>query len=425
MNITRIEAANYKSFDLLDVELRPLNLLVGANASGKSNVLSAIRLLKNTAAHGLDNALSIAGGVEYVRNTAISAGANMRIAVSYGHPIRQVENISRSLTIGVRSLKATYEFSLAFPTAGRAYKIASDKLSLAFEIMRLERNEERKLHEKEHIGDVQVTAEIRSGKVHVHREPSTPDLRKAFNHLAPFEKASIPFPKRSLLIESPYFHILNYFTNPFDEIGMYDFDPRLSKKAASITGRTDLDEDGANLSIVLRRIIESPRQKRKFMNLLSDLLPFVSDLHVMKFADRSYLFTVRERFQQKVPRLPGTFVSDGTIHIAAIIAALYFTPKDVIIIEEPERNLHPQLISRLLQMFTEVSAKKQLLLTTHNPEVVRHAEHADLMLVSRSQEGFSRLSRPSDMEQLKSFLTADMGMEELFVQNFLGLASNA
>src|SRR3989337_765187 len=170
MRITRVEATNYKSFDKLDIELRPLNLLIGANASGKSNLVSLIRLLKNVSSHGLDNALSMAGGVEYVRNTSIATATDMSVALSYTHPIQHVPNISRSLTIGIKSLDARYHFAIAFPSARRGYKVASDELTITYRIMRLERTEERKTREVEHLGDVRVLVAVRNGKIHFEKE---------------------------------------------------------------------------------------------------------------------------------------------------------------------------------------------------------------------------------------------------------------
>ena len=65
MTISKIRIANFKSFADLTVELNEFNLLVGANASGKSNFVQAFKFLSDIAKNGLEDAISLQGGVEY------------------------------------------------------------------------------------------------------------------------------------------------------------------------------------------------------------------------------------------------------------------------------------------------------------------------------------------------------------------------
>ena len=61
----------------------------------------------------------------------------------------------------------------------------------------------------------------------------------------------------------------------------------------------------------------------------------------------------------------------------------------------------------------------QIIVTTHNPEVVKYAGVDNLLLVSRGRDGFSRIYRPLEKDEIKIFLENDLGIEELFVQNLL------
>ena len=47
------------------------------------------------------------------------------------------------------------------------------------------------------------------------------------------------------------------------DVAIYDFDPKLPKKTTPITGKAELEEDGSNLAIVLKRIMENEPAKRK------------------------------------------------------------------------------------------------------------------------------------------------------------------
>lgn len=226
-------------------------------------------------------------------------------------------------------------------------------------------------------------------------------------------------PEHTLLLETPYF-LIPPLEGIFSEISIYDFDPKLPKKATPITGKAELEEDGNNLSIILKNITENIERRRKLLNLVKDLLPFVENLDVEKFADKSLLFKLKESYF-KTQYLPASLISDGTINMTALIVALYFEEKPFVIIEEPERNIHPSLISKVVEMMRDASQtqKKQIVVTTHNPEFVKYAGLENILLVSRNEDGFSTVSRPADKEEVKTFLKNDIGIEELYIQNLL------
>ena len=69
----------------------------------------------------------------------------------------------------------------------------------------------------------------------------------------------------------------------------------------------------------------------------------------------------------------------------------------------------------------DASKNKQIIVTTHNPEVVKHTDLDDLLLVTRDKDGFSEVYRPAQKKEIKTFLKNDLGIEELYVQNLLGM----
>jgi len=71
MTIKKIKVSNFKSFKNLEVDLDKLNVFIGANAAGKSGFVQIFDFLRNIYRHGLDNAVSMNGGVEYLRNINI------------------------------------------------------------------------------------------------------------------------------------------------------------------------------------------------------------------------------------------------------------------------------------------------------------------------------------------------------------------
>ena len=125
--------------------------------------------------------------------------------------------------------------------------------------------------------------------------------------------------------------------------------------------------------------------------MLSYCLPFLKDLDVEMLSDRSFLFNIRESYF-KDKNLPSPLLSDGTINIICLVLALYFETNELIIIEEPERDVHPALIPKLVEMIKDASEDRQIIITTHNPEMIRDVE-TDIVTVSRNDKGFSIIER--------------------------------
>jgi len=417
MSIKRIEAKNFKSFKELKIDLGKFNVVIGANASGKSNFVHIFKFLRDAKNSGLDNAISMQGGVEYLRNMNIGASEPLSIKVVSDKEFGWLGRRTKTGLIGIRTYETIYEFALRFNKRGSGFRIVKDELIQKCKFIRLERKE-RKIEEKEILGEGEIIVSRGNGRV-------KPDLN--IPPKVPLKKEDIfpPFlreeklPKHTLLLETPYFFI-SPLEDIFSETSIYDFDPKLPKKATPITGKAELEEDGSNLSIILKNITENREKRRKLFNLVKDLLPFVEDVDVEKFADKSLLFKLKESYF-KTQYLPASLISDGTINMTALIVALYFEKKPFIIIEEPERNIHPSLISKVVEMMKDASKtqEKQIVVTTHNPEFVKYAGLENILLVSRNEEGFSTVSRPADKEEVRTFLKNNIGIEELYIQNLL------
>jgi len=417
MAIKKMRITNFKSFKELEVEFGKFNVLIGANASGKSNFIQVFKFLRDIINSGLDNAISMQGGVEYLRNIRIGPSENFSVNIISDQGFGFGGKTKKGF-IGTKVYEVTYEFALNFKEKF-GFEIIKDRSTHKCHFVRLE-EQKGKVIEKENLGEGEIIFFRADGKVKIDLNKPKEVPIEADDILPPFLREG-ELPPHTLLLEIPFFFVPP-FVSPlkklFSDISIYDFDPKLPKKAIPITGKTELEEDGNNLSIVLKNIVEDSREKRKLFNLLKELLPFVYDLDVEKFADKSLLFKLQEEYFEK-EYLPASLISDGTINITALIIALYFDKKLLTIIEEPERNIHPYLISKVVNMMKDASTQKQIIVTTHNPEIVKHASLENILLVSRNREGFSVISRPADKEEVRTFLKNEIGIEELYVQSLL------
>lgn len=418
MIISKIRVTNFKSFKELEVELDKFNVLIGANASGKSNFIQIFQFLKDVISSGLDNAISMQGGLKYLRNINIGPSKIFSVDVVSDQKFEIPVIMKEKSPIEIEIYRTVYRFAMKFKRGRPGFEIIKDVLMYKCKFVRKLKEQKKKVKKEEFEGEIIISCVNGKLKIDLNKPAEVPI--KVDDIFPPFIMEEKVAPN-TLLLEAPIF--LWYPFLPLrmilKNVSIYNFDPKLSKKASLITGRAELEADGSNLSIILKNILKYPTRKRKLFNLVNDLLPFVDRLDVKKLEDTSLLFKLRENYGKK-QYLLAPFISDGTINITALIIALYFEKKPLTIIEEPERNIHPYLISKVVDMMKDASREKQIIVTTHNPEIVKHAGLKNILFISRDKEGFSTISRPANKEEVKTFLKNEIGIEELFVQNLLG-----
>ena len=85
MFITSLRLHHWRNFrGPVDLRLRRRAFLIGPNASGKSNVLDALRFLRDTAGHGLKEAVRLRGGMGEIRTLQARTPAGLKVAVDVG-----------------------------------------------------------------------------------------------------------------------------------------------------------------------------------------------------------------------------------------------------------------------------------------------------------------------------------------------------
>ena len=322
-----------------------------------------------------------------------------------------VRQLDESTFMQIKEIRYSFEISLKPKTSD--FNIIKENLTCQYTFFNYERKKES-LEIKEKIGTGQFALFRKNGQIEIDRKK--PDSVKfEEDNIWPIFLDKEAFPIQ-LILGLPIFAFLA--GSALENITIYNFDPKLSKRAVAITGRAVLEANGENLAIVLKNILENKKKRKKLYNLVQDLLPFVDALDVDRLTDKSLLFNLKESYFKK--QLPASFLSDGTINLVALIIALYFQNNDLTIIEEPERCIHPHLISKIVEMMKDAPPEKQIIITTHSPEVIKHAGIENIFFISRNRKGYSDISRPSEAETVKIFLENDMGIDQLYIDNLLG-----
>ena len=331
--ITKLKVSNFKTFDNLEIDLSKLNVIIGANASGKSNFIEIFRFLRDIVNHGLDNAISIQGGSDHITN--ISIGKQKDLSIEF------VSNVEHGYAppkknIGIKTKQLEYKFSIGFKDEAK-YEIKEDKLKLKCEVFKLKKDKE-KLKEEGKLGTIGIEYSRENGTIIskiVNPSKLTIDKDDIISPILRNKDFISKIIPNSLIIQYCPFLIpfgINLFRN---DVGIYDFDVKIPKEAAPITGKMELESDGNNLAIVLKRIRDNEKERKQFLNLLNDNLDFIEDWNVNRLADKSMLFEIKEKYFKN--NLPSISLSDGTINITALIIALFFEKISFVIIEEPEK----------------------------------------------------------------------------------------
>lgn len=223
-----------------------------------------------------------------------------------------------------------------------------------------------------------------------------------------------------LILNSPLSSIPINWGNYFKEMSFHDFDPKFCKMAYG-NGNVNLTEYGDNLSLVIENILIDEDDKRKFINLVSSLLPYVKSVDVDNIKNEYRIFKLYEKYDETPVFAP--FTLDGSANILALISALYFSNSDIIVIEEPERNIHPSLFIKLVNMMKEITNRdKQIIMTTHSPEILDYCDLEDIQLISRNQKGFSNISQPKNNKDVVEFVE-ELSIGHIFLNNYLGLGN--
>ena len=416
MRVTKLSLHNFKSFQDVTIPFRPFNVVIGANASGKSNLVQAFQFLKDIADHGLENAVSLQGGVEFLRNMEAGPDETVRISIELeyseeGLPSRYMEGFLASPDCIANPKRTKYTLELKSPSRGYGLEIAHEELCQRIEVVDLAPTDA-----PEPRGEGNVTISRRKDKVELISDANIESLfDNAFLFLTPRMKIEIG----TSIFEKPILSgLARGLASSISGVSIYDLDSRLPKIGMPRTGKADLESDGSNLAIVVKDILRDKEKSRSFHNLVGYLLPHVKRVSVEEFAFNSLMMSFRESYAPDRD-IPATFISDGTIGMTAALVAFAFEGNHMTILEEPDRNIHPRLISGVTSLMKDVSRRSQILITTHNPEFVRLAGIENLILLSRDNKGFSKVTRPAESDIVKTFLSDEIGIDDLFVDDFL------
>ena len=404
MYVSKIRVKNFKTFDDVCLDLNKFNVLIGACGSGKTNFIQVFEFL-NDISYDFHDAIKKHGG-GYVKNFNLLEN-NLESCLEV-----KFSNIDKSIRLGS-------DKDILFSFNNVDYEICfnfyENECKVQNEIVKLICDVEYGINQK--IEGNEIIIKNNNGEIKVEFLKDLDGLE--ISEIIPetlsdivsqnFKKGNTP------IINSALATIPIKWGDFFKNILSYDFDPKICKNI-NTTGNEKLTKYGENLPAVLKNILNDKNDKKEFLIYYTNMLPYIKEVSVEKVLDEERIFMIVEKYNDV--KIPAPFISDGTSTIMAILIALYFQDGEIILIEEPERHIHPSLIKQLILMMESVG--KQVIITTHSPELLKYSELGDILFISRDGNGFSDIKRIIDNDLVKPFIE-ELGVDSVFVNDYLGI----
>lgn len=356
------------------IELQPLNVLIGTNASGKSNLIEAMGVLKATTTDLLAPIRQGGGISEFLWKG------------EKGIPTAKIEAI---LDYPERTIPLRYQIS--FTTAGQRLEVVDEAI---------EDRAPRNSSESEPFFYYRYSDR---GRPVINVIQDNEQQPRTLRNL----RREDIIPDQSILSQRKdpeLYPELSYLGNKFADIGLYrnwqTGRDAVSRKAQ----QTDLPEhplleDGGNLGLVLNNL-QYQLGSRLIIEKLQLFYDAAEELSIKIYGGTVQIF-IRET--GLIQPIPATRLSDGTLRYLFLIALLLDpTPPPLICIEEPEIGLHPDILPAVAEMLIEASQRTQLIVTTHSDALVSALSPESVLICDRDDRG-SHLSR-LDPERLKKWL---------------------
>lgn len=346
MKLQRLTAKNYRSLRDVEITLGDLNLFIGANASGKSTILDALRFLhEGIQARDFRVPLYARGGVIHLAWKGDEAN-EIELAA-------RLQDNDRSYEWSLRIVKDNYDAYVV----ERVFERRQDSPPVLL------------LDAKQ--GEGWWWSRNEDEKVHFQQSPSVCALAAA--------AADTSFPARNIV-------------KFIGRWGFFDPNPFLLRRDWTGLDPGRLDHYGRNLGETLHGLPQHTLDK--IVEATQAIIGLPTAIETRESEIRSYFLQQEPGLQFRVHQMG---VSSGTLRVLALMTALIAeTNANVIGIEEPENYIHPTALRALVEYFNSVLDRMQLMITTHSPflldlignpaavRVVQHRESGETDVLEQS-----------------------------------------
>jgi len=392
--IRNLHVQNFKSFRDVSIDLGRLNVLVGPNMSGKSNLVDVFRLLSRTVApapgtYGLSNAIAQMGGFE---DLAWKGGDSRLISIA-------LEGEGWPPLCPEEDAKWSYQIETLGDLYGRSV-VQEESLKV-------------------------FTAEGEKNLI------NNPRGRRQFaslkgtdlGYVARIDRSALEFERTDWEGNALREYILKWH--------FYRLIPSSMRSTDQSAAAPFLQEHGENFSSWLMTLqTRHGDEFERIARVAKDVFPELEKLFTEPTQQGSVFAATREKYLKRTTSI--NQMSDGELVFIALLSLIYSPPElasPLLLIEEAENHLHLRLIVTLVELLKQVQQElpparcPQVIMTTHSPHLVDQFNLDELILLEK-REGATTVTRPSDKEDLRKLLEEEeTGLGSLYYSGALGGAS--
>ncbi len=320
--LEKVHIKNFLSLHDVEFPLKPLTVLVGPNASGKSNILNALKLLNRMMV------LEELPPLEFIRDS-LWAG--------------EVSQITFQVQARVKETQTVYELDL---------KAEADNPVVAEELS---------------VSSVKVIS-IQKGRGEVQDEDGKNET--------PYRSSKLALKSAGAYGNKPITRVLTEFVKGWE---FYDFQPNFMResgfpfflgeirdKSKELRESPKLDDDGSTVSALLSYWHDNTLER---FQSVSESLAASTNIRIdHRSINGDKQLCLLEGYDQPIPLRKA---SDGTLRLVAYYILLN-EPElpPLIAIEEPERNLHPGALTDITNVLGQISEHSQVIITTHSSQLL-------------------------------------------------------
>ena len=393
--ISSIKLSNLLSFDpeTPALELRPLNILIGANGSGKSNFLDAISLLQAAGQKKLEERIVRQGGgvSNWLWQGADKAAkATIDVVLPYagyldygGTGLRYwlcfKEGEKQELVVSNERLENSTVTGGDKAWRYLNYLDGRAMLNPLFTPPLASEDEEQAEHRRQY-------------------QPPAQTSRQMTEH----KRASV---QESMLAENWSLHSYPetaYVSNLFRSFRLYrDWSFGRTAPVRNLqpiglqANETLLDEDSSNLAAVINNLSGDRSFRKRLLKYLKEFMAGASDVTAKPIGGQFLQLLLKEGDYS----IPANRLSDGTLRWLSLLVILLHqptmsVPPTLICLDEPETGLHPDLIPALAELLKEAAQHIQIIVTTHSRQLVdKFTDSPEDVVVCEREEGYTTMRR--------------------------------
>jgi predicted ATPase len=347
--ITRLAISGYRSLRDIRLSLGSLTVVTGANGSGKSSLYRALKLLADIAQGRVIQSLAAEGGLQ---STLWAGPENFSRRMKAGaEPVQgTVRSKPIGLKLGFSGKDYGYAIELGLPVPGSSLFARDPEIKL------------ETLWTGELLGRANAFAQRRGP--HVRIRDDTGVWRDSLGNLATFDS------------------MMTHCADPHDALELLTLRERMRDWRFYDQLRTDreaparrpqigtytpvLAGDGADLAAAIQTVIEigDPVQLRE---TIADAFPGAR----LAVVERDGYFELEMTQHGLLRPLKVAELSDGTLRYLLLVAALLSPrPPQLMILNEPESSLHPDLLLPLARLIAAAATRSQIIVVSHAAELV-------------------------------------------------------